>query len=134
MLAVCGGGGSDALAWLIAVGALLAWLAVAFLIIRSAKERRERRLLIALLMGSILLGPALIAAYYHGFFGDDGSTGKLALVLLIPGAIGVGIALATRAGHGFRAFLASTWGAIFLIGAGIILLIASVAVGGGCLE
>lgn len=135
MLLACGsdGEGSAVLAWLIALGALSIWAAGTVLIIKSARDRKEKRLLVALLVGSIVLGPALIAAYYQGFFGDDSSTGKLAVVLLVPGAIGAGIAIATRAGHGLRAFLASTWGAIFLGGAGTILFIAAI-VGGACLE
>jgi hypothetical protein len=91
-------------------------------------------LLIALLVGSIVLGPALTAAYYGGLFGDDSSTGKLALLLAVPGAIGVGIASATRAAHGFRAFLISTWGAVFLLGLGIVAFVAAVAIGDGCIS
>lgn len=134
MLAVCGGGGSDLLAWLIILGAISVWVAGTGLIVRSARDKREKRLLVALLIGSIVIGPALTAAYYHGLFGDDSSTGKLALLLVIPGAIGVGIALATRAAHGFRAFLISTWGAVFLLGLAFVAFFAAVAIGNGCLN
>jgi hypothetical protein len=134
VLAVCGGRGSDLLAWLIILGAISVWVAGTVLIVRSARDKREKRLLIALLIGSIVIGPALIAAYYHGLFGDDSSTGKLALLLVIPGAIGVGIALATRAAHGSRAFLISTWGAVFLIGLAFVSFFAAVAIGNGCLN
>lgn len=76
----------------------------------------------------------LIAAFYDGFFGSDGDFGKLVLVLLIPGTIGAGIAVATRTGHELRAFLVSTWVAIFLGGLGVIAFFAAVVVGGACLE
>jgi hypothetical protein len=134
VLAVCGGGGSDVLALLIILGAIAIWAAGTVLIVRSARDERERLLLIALLFGSIVIGPALTAAYYNGLFGDDSSTGKLALVLAIPGAIGAGIALATRAAHGFRAFLISTWGAVFLLGLVVIALLAALVIGNGCLN
>ena len=134
MLAVCGGGGSDVAAWLIVLAALLAWVTGTVLIVRSARDKKEKRLLIALLVVSIPLGPALIAAFYDGVFGSDSDFGKLVLVLLVPGAIGAGIALYTRAGHGLRAFLASTWGVIFIGGVGMIMFFAAFVVGGGCLE
>ncbi len=134
MLAVCGGGGSDWLAWLIILTAIAVWFAGTVLIVRSARDKREKRLLIVLLVGSIVIGPALTAAYYHGLFGDDSSTGKLALLLIIPGAIGAGIALTTRAAHGFRAFLISTWGAVFLLGLAFVSLFAALVFGNGCLS
>ncbi len=134
MLAVCGGGGSEVLAWLIIISAIAVWIAGTVLIVRSARDKKEKRLLIALLIGSIVLGPALVAAYYHGYFGDDSSTGKVALLLLVPGAIGAGIAVASGAAHGFRAFVASTWGAVFLLGFGAVSIIAALAIGNGCLN
>jgi len=134
VLAVCGGGGSEALAWLIIVVAFAGWLAVTILIVRAARDRTERHLLLGLLIGSIVLGPLLVAAFYGGVFGDDGDGGKFVGLLLIPGALGAAIAHRTKAAHSGRAFLASTWGALFLIGAVAILLVATVAVGNGCLE
>jgi hypothetical protein len=134
VLAACGGGGSELLAWLVILAAIAIWVAGTVLIVRSARDRREKRLLIALLIVSIAMGPALIAAYYHGLFGDDSSTGKVALLLAIPGVIGAGIAFATRAAHGFRAFLISTWGAVFLIGLAFVAIFAALAIGNGCLN
>jgi hypothetical protein len=133
MLAVCGGGGSDVAAWALVVGALLVWVVGTVSIVRRARDKRERWLLITLLVVSIVLGPALLTAFYEGFFGDDGSVVKLILVLLIPGAIGAGIARWTQAGRGLWAFLASTWGALFLGGAYTVLLVAFLAVGTGCI-
>ncbi|HST68604.1 MAG TPA: hypothetical protein VLI94_02980 [Solirubrobacterales bacterium] len=134
MPVACGHGGSDLLAVLVILVAFSAWVAVTALIVRSARDQREKQLLIALVIGSIVLGPALTAAYYGGLFGDDSSTGKLALVLAVPGAIGLGIALATGAAHGFRAFLISTWGAVFLLGLAFVAIFAALGVGTGCLN
>jgi hypothetical protein len=134
VLAVCGGGGNDLVAWLIVLGVLLGWIGGAVLIVKSARNHRERHLLIGLLIASVLLGPLLVAAFYDGVFGADGSYGKLAGVLLIPGAIGTLIALKTRDGHGVRAFLISTWGAFFLSGLWVVIFIAFIAVGTGCID
>ncbi|HET7588679.1 MAG TPA: hypothetical protein VFK14_00625 [Solirubrobacterales bacterium] len=134
MLAVCGGGGSDLAAWLIVAAALAVWVLVTALIVRAARDRTERRLLLGLLIGSIVVGPLIIAAFYQGVFGSDGNIGKLALVLLIPGAIGAGIAQLTEAADRLRAFVIGLWGAVFLGGAGVLLVFAFVAVGNGCIE
>lgn len=134
MLAVCGGGGSDLAAWLIVAAALAVWVLVTALIVRAARDRTERRLLLGLLIGSIVVGPLIIAAFYQGVFGSDGNIGKLALVLLIPGAIGAGIAQLTEAADRLRAFVIGLWGAVFLGGAGVLLVFAFVAVGSGCIE
>jgi hypothetical protein len=134
VLACAEGGENSALVWLIIVIALVAWVAITALIVRTAADRKERRLLLGLLIGSIVLGPLIIAAYYNNLFGSDNSTAKLALFLAIPGAIGALIAHLTRAANRLRAFLISTWGAIFLVGAGIFMFIVAVTVGGACLE
>jgi hypothetical protein len=134
LLAICGGGGNDAAAWLIVVCALIIWTAVAVLTVRAARDRRERRLLICLLVVSILVGPVIVLAFFSGIFGPDNELLRLVPVLLIPGGIGAGIALKTGAGHGARAFLISTWGAIFLSGGTAIFFLAAVGVGSGCIE
>jgi hypothetical protein len=127
-------GGSPALVWLIIVAALAAWGLLTFLMLRTARDRSEVGVLIGLLIGSIVLGPLIIAAYYGGLFGDDSSTGKLALLLAIPGAIGVGIAQWTGAANRLRAFIISVWGTVFLVGAGVFMFFVAVAVGGACIE
>jgi hypothetical protein len=134
VLACTEGGRNGGLVWLIILAALAAWIAVTVLIVRTAADRKEKRLLLWLLIGSIVLGPLLIAAYYAGFFGSDSSTGKLALFLAIPGLIGVLVAHVTGAANRLRAFLISTWGAVFLAGGGIIMFLVAVTVGGACLE
>lgn len=134
VLACTEGGRNGGLVWLIILAALAAWIAVTILIIRSAGHRKERRLLLGLLIGSIVLGPLLIAAYYDGFVGDDSNSAKLALFLAIPGAIGALVAHLTGAANRLRAFLISTWGAIFIGGGGLIMFLVAVTVGGACLE
>jgi hypothetical protein len=134
VLVACGGGGSAAGALLVTLGVFAVWFAITALIVRTARDRTERRLLLGLLIGSIVLGPLIIKAFYDGVFGDDSDSGKLALLLLIPGALGAAIAYWTKAAHSLRAFLVSSWGAVSLIGLGTILFFVALAVGGGCLE
>jgi len=134
VLACTEGGRNGGLVWLIILAALALWIAVTVLLIRSAADRKERRLLLGLLIGWIVLGPLLIAPYYTGFFGTEGSTGVLALLLAIPGLIGALIAHATGTANRVRAFLISTWGAIFLAGGSLIMFVVAVTVGGACLE
>jgi hypothetical protein len=122
------------LAWGIGALAVSLWLAVAIFIVRTARDRRERRLLIGLLILFVVIGPLVIAAYYDGLFGSDDSLGKLALILLVPPAIAAGAAQMTGGGHLVRAFLVSAWGSVFLIGAGFVLFFAAITVGGACLE
>jgi hypothetical protein len=134
VLACTEGGHNGGLVWLIILAALAAWTAITVLIVRAAADRKERRLLLGLLIGSIVLGPLIIAAYYAGFFGSDSSFGKLALFLAIPGGMAALIAHATGTANRLRAFLISIWGTVFLIGGGIIMFLVAVTVGGACLE
>ncbi|HKF82965.1 MAG TPA: hypothetical protein VKB23_08405 [Solirubrobacterales bacterium] len=136
MLLACGdtGTGGVALAWAIGALAVAIWVAVAVVIVKTARDRRERRLLIGLLVLFVVIGPLVIAAYYYGLFGSNASLGKLALIMLIPPAIAAVAVQASGFGHGFRSFLVSAWGSIFLIGAGTVLLLAALTVGGPCLE
>jgi hypothetical protein len=128
------GGGNSALGWLIVIAVLAAWVLLTALIIRTARDRTERRLLLGLLIGSIVIGPLIVAAYYDGLFGSDSSIGKLALLLTIPGAIGAVIAHLTRAANRLRAFFVGVWGAVFLIVVGLFLFFVAVIVGGACIE
>jgi ABC-type Na+ efflux pump permease subunit len=128
------GTGGVVLTWAIGALAVAIWVAVAMFIVKTARDRRERRLLIGLLILFVVIGPLVIAAYYGGLFGSDAGLGKLALVMLIPPAIAAVVAQASGAGHGLRSFLVSAWGSIFLIGAAAVLLIAAFTVGGACLE
>jgi hypothetical protein len=131
---MCGGGGNATVGWLITLVVFASMFAVTALIIGTGRDRTERRLLLGLLIGSIVLGPLIIAAFYHGVFGDDSNGWKLAALLLVPGALGAAIAHRTKAAHSGRAFLVSTLGAVFLIGAGVILLFIALTIGNGCLE
>jgi hypothetical protein len=137
VLLACGGGGGGwgaVLTYGITALALAIWVAVATFIVKVARDRRERRLLIGLLMLFVVIGPLTIAAFYGGIFGSDASLGKLALLMLVPATIAAVVVQATGAGHGFRAFLASAWGSVFLISTGIVLFLAAFTVGGACLE
>ena len=136
MLLACGdtGVGGAVLTYVIGAVAVAIWIGVATLIVRAARDRRERRLLISLLILFVVIGPLVIAGYYDGLFGSDDSIGKLALLMLIPPAIAAVVVQASGAGHGFRSFLVSAWGSVFLVGAGILLFIAALTVGGACLE
>jgi hypothetical protein len=132
-----GEGGSSAIGSLIFLVLTAIWLAAAVLIVRAAgRDRTERRFLAGLLVASFVLGPLIVAAFYAGFFGDDSKVGKLAVLLLIPGALGAAIAHRTKAVHGAKAFLISTLGAVSLVGLAIVLLLAALLVGGDdiCLE
>jgi hypothetical protein len=135
LLVACSSSGSNpALVWLIIVVGLAAWGLLTFLMLRTARDRREVRLLIGLLIGSIVFGPLITAAYYDGLFGSDSSTLKLVLLLTVPGVIGMVIAHLTRGANRLMAFLVSVWGAVFLLGAGVFVFIVAVAVGGACIE
>jgi len=136
MLVACesGGGGSDVVGWLVTLAVLAGFLAVTIPIFRAARDKTERRLLLGLLIGSIVLGPLIIAGFYAGSFGDDSNVGKLAVLLLIPGVLGAAIAHWTKAADSGRAFLISSWGAISLIGAGLTLFFLAITVGNACIE
>jgi hypothetical protein len=134
LLACTEGGRNGALVLLIALAALAVWILLTSLFVRKARDRTERRLLLGLLIGSIVLGPLIIAAYYHGLFGSDSSIAKLVPFLAIPGAIGAVIAQLTGAASRLRAFFVSTWGALSLISAGFFLFYVAVIVGGACIE
>jgi len=130
------GEGGSAFGWLITVAVLAAWILVTVLILRSLRDRTERRLLLGLFLGSTVIGPLIIAAYYGDLFGNDSSFGELALFLMIPPALGAVIAHLTGRGSPLRAFLISLWGAVFLVSAGLFLFLVAVVLGGGtvCME
>jgi hypothetical protein len=135
LLVACAESGENgALVLLIALAALAVWALLTLLIVRSGRDRKERRLLWGLLIASIAIGPLIIAAYYAGLAGSDSSIGKLVPLLAIPGAIGAAIAHLTRGANPLRAFFVSTWGAVFLISAGFFLVYLALIVGGACLE
>lgn len=136
MLLACGDMGAGGVVLTYGIGALAVaiWIGVATLIVRTARDQRERRLLIGLLILFVVIGPLVIAAYYYGLFGSDAGLGKLTLLMLVPPAIAAIAVQASGAGHGFRSLLVSAWGSIFLVGAAIVLLLAALTVGGACLE
>jgi len=133
VLAVCGGG-SDAAALLVMALALAAWVLVAVLVIKAARDRRERKVLVALTLVSGLTGPAILFGLLAGFSGDNDRLPEIVVTLLLPGLIAAGIAVGMQAAHAARAFFLAIWGAVFLPGAYIVLVISLLAIGSGCLE
>jgi hypothetical protein len=136
VLLACGdtGAGGVVLTWGVGGIAALIWVVAARFVVKTAPDRRERRWLVGLLILFVAIGPLVIAAFYAGFFGSDDSLGKLALLMLIPAAAAAFLAQTFGVGDGFRAFLVSAWGSVFLIGLGMVLFFAAVTVGGACLE
>jgi hypothetical protein len=134
LLACDADGENGALVLLIALAALVVWALLTLLIVRTGRDRNERRLLWGLLIASIVMGPLIIAAYYGGLIGSDSSIAKLVPLLAIPGAIGAAISRLTRAANPLRAFFVGVWGAVFLISAGVVLFYLAVIVGGACIE
>ena len=114
--------------------AVAAWIAVAVILIRAARDHRERNALIALALVSSLVGPAILFGLLAGFSGDNSRLLEIVITLLLPGLIGACVAVGTRAAHAARAFLLALWGVIFLPGAYIVLLVAAFAIGTGCLS
>lgn len=133
MLAVCGGG-SNATAITVVVVAILLWLLIAFAVIKTGHDRDERVLLLGLLVLSVFLGGGVYFGIADGFSGSGDDLGKFLLALLVPGAVGAAIALATRGRGGARAFFISSWGALFLTGGVYVLLLAFLGLGTVCLD
>jgi hypothetical protein len=112
LLACDADGENGALVLVIALAAFAVWVLLTALIVKTGRDRPERRLLLGVLIGSIVLGPLIIAGYYDGLVGSDSSIGKLVPFLAIPGAIGAVIAHLTRAASPLRAFFIASWGAV----------------------
>ncbi|HEX5928533.1 MAG TPA: hypothetical protein VFY48_03990 [Solirubrobacterales bacterium] len=132
MLAVCGGGGSDTAAAFVAALAVVAWGLVAALVIRTARDRRERAVLIALTLVSSLVGPAILFGLLAGFDGDNSRLLEVVVTLLLPGVIAAFAAVGLRAAHAARAFFLALWGAVLFVGAYAVLVISFFLVGTGC--
>jgi hypothetical protein len=133
VLAVCGGG-SDAAALIVVVLAVVAWITGAVVVIRASRDRRERNALIALALVSSLLGPAILFGLLAGFSGDNSRLPEIVVTLLVPGLIGACAAAGTRAARPAHAFFLAIWGAVFLPGAYVVLVIAAFAIGTSCLS
>jgi hypothetical protein len=132
VLAVCGGGGSNVAALLLTALAIGAWILIAALVIRAARDRRERKALIALALVSSLAGPAILFGLLAGFSGDNSRLLEIIITLLLPGLIGACVAVVMRAADALRAFFLALWGAVFLVGAYAVLVLAFLAIGDGC--
>ena len=132
MLAVCGGGGSDAAALFVVALAVAVWAGVAAVVIRMAQKRREREVLIALTLVSTLVGPAILFGLLDGFDGDNDRLPEIIITLLLPGMLAALVAVGLRAAHAALAFFLAIWGAVLLLGAYAVLVVALFLVGTGC--
>ena len=112
---------------------VLLWLLTVGAVIRAGEDATERALLIGLVLASVVIG-AGIFFLPEGVSGDGDYFTRFFLALLIPGAIGIAVALLTQAVHAGRALLISVCGALFLVGGIFLLFFASLALGTGCLE
>jgi hypothetical protein len=133
VLAVCGGG-SDGAALLVAALVAGAWILLALLVIKVAEGRRERMALLVLALVSSTVGPAILFAFLDGFDGDNSQLPKVVIALLLPGAIAACVAIGTGRAHAARAFFLVLWGAVFVPGAYVVLVISALAIGTGCLS
>jgi peptidoglycan/LPS O-acetylase OafA/YrhL len=133
VLAVCGGGGSDAAALLVVAVAVAAWILVAALVIRGASDHRERMVLIAVTLVSSLVGPTILFGLLGGLDGDNDQLPKIVIALLLPGLLGACVAVGRREAPVAHALFLAVWGAAFLVGAYIVLVISSLLVGTDCL-
>lgn len=133
VLAVCGDGGSDTVALIVVAIVVLLWFLTVGAVVKAGEDGTERALLIGLVLASVLIG-AGIFFLPEGVSGDGDYLTRFFLALLIPGAIGIAVALLTRAVHVGRALLISVCGALFLVGGIFLLFFASLALGTGCLE
>lgn len=131
MLAVCGGG-SDAAALLVTALVVAAWILVAVRVIKSAHDRRERLVLIAVALASNLTGPAILFILLNGLDGDNDQLPKIIITLLLPGLIAASVAVGMRAARAAHAFFLALWGAVFIVGALIVLMISFLVIGSAC--
>jgi hypothetical protein len=133
VLAVCGGG-SDAAALLIVALAVAVWVGVVVLVVRTARDRREQIMLIAVTLVASTVGAGVLFGLLEGFDGDNEQLPVVILTLLLPGLAAAGIAVAMRLAHAGRAFFLALWGAIFIPSVYILLVISLLAIGSACLD
>jgi len=133
MLAVCGGGGDNAVALAMVALAAALWALVAVIVIRAAPERRERKVLFVLTLVSSLAGPAIVFGLLDGFSGDNSRLPEIAITLLLPGLIYACVAVVRRTVYPAHALFIWLWGSIFFVGIYAVLVVAAIA-GGACAD
>jgi hypothetical protein len=131
MLAVCGGGGNDTLAVLLVLAVVAGWGLVAALVIRAGRDPRERLLLAGLLLAAIVIGAL---AFLVPEAASDDFVERAVIALVLTGATGLAAAWITRAAHPGRALFVSLWGSFFGPGGLMLLFVAALAVGTGCIS
>lgn len=132
-MAVCGDGGDNTVAMIVVLLVVLLWFLTVRALVKAGRDTREQALLVGLVLVSVLIG-AGIFFLPEGISGDGDYLSRFFIALLVPGAIGVGVALITGAVHAGRALFASICGALFLVGGAFLLFFASLALGTGCLS
>jgi hypothetical protein len=131
ILAVCDGGGNDTLAVLLVVGVVAGWAVVAAAVIRTGRNPRERRLLTLLLLAAIVIGSVVFLVPEAV---SDDFVKRAIIALALTGATGVAAAWITGAVHVGRALFVSLWGSFFGPGGLLLLFVAALAVGTGCIS
>jgi hypothetical protein len=132
VLAVCGGGGNDALALIVILVVLSLYLVAALTPIVRADGPDERLVLLSLLVGSAMLG-GFVFLSSDELFGGDYLAGFF-VTWPLAAAIGLVVAHTTRRTSVGRAVFVALTGNVFVSGGLILLLYASVGIGTGCLD
>ena len=133
MLAVCGGGGSDAIALLVVLAIGLAYGFALLTAVFRAEDGEEALLLIVLLVASIAIG-GLVFLYPHGTGGDTDYLGRFVISLVVSGLLGIGVVLRLGEQSAGRALFIALAGDILIPLGFFVLLLSSVILGTGCFE
>lgn len=134
MLAVCGGGGSDVLAFVViaAIGSLYL-IAVGVALLRAV-DGLELAVLAALLLASIGIG-GFAFLYPNGLDGDGGGyLARFILSLVASGALGLVVAARWREESVGRMIFVALAGNALIPGGILVFLFASLILGTGCLD
>lgn len=91
-------------------------------------------MLIAVTLASGLTGPRILFMLLNGLDSGNDQLPKIITTLLLPGLIAAGVAVGMRAAHAARAFFLAFWGAIFLVGAYVVLMLSALTIGTACLS
>jgi peptidoglycan/LPS O-acetylase OafA/YrhL len=133
VLAVCGGGGSDAVGFIavLVLGALYALAVLAA--IGRAEDAEELAALIILLLVSVAIG-GLFFLYPHGVSGNGDYLARFVISLVVAGVIGAGVVAKLGEQSAGRVFFIALAGDVLIPGGLFVLLFASVGLGTGCLD
>lgn len=133
VLAVCGGGGNDTLAFIVVLAIAALYLLPIVATLGNAEDGAERAVLIVLLAISITVG-GLLFLYPQGIDGDQDYLGRFVISLLVTGGIAVAAAAKWRAASVGRAVFVALAGDVLIPGGIFLLFFASMVLGSGCLS